>query len=169
MNRPMSVSASQRDRNAAAAARSRIARPVQGFIFGVYSGGFVAWAIMALIIVTMEGPRQSGPFIPFTLVVWVVYCTVIIVVFFFLPVLALKLGRKYPGRSRQIVLAIATGSSMAIWWFTLSYFFAVSHSGREGFLANISIVLSLVGGFVAGHIFWKQAFPPMADVSGIFR
>lgn len=164
----MNASASQRKRNASAR-RSRIARPVRGFIIGVYCGGFVAWSIMALIIVTREGPGPSAPFIPFTLIVWIVYCTMIIVVFFFLPVLALKLGRKYPGWSRQIVLAIATLSSLAIWWCTLTYIFEVSLFGREWMLVKSSIVLSLVGGAVAGDIFWKHAFPSMEDVSRIFR
>ena len=167
----MPVSASD-PQSTSAALRWRNASPVRGFILGVYLGGFVAWIILLLVIVATEiaegGSVGSTPFIPMTVAFAILYCTAIIVVFFFLPMVALKLGRRNPARSWQICLSISILSSVVIWSMCL-FLMDVPKRDLLGPVFVASAVCSIIGGAVAGCVFWKKSFPPLADLSGVFR
>jgi len=167
----MSVSPSQPE-SVSTVLRWQNARPVRGFILGVYLGGFVAWVIMCIVIISVEllkgGSSQWHIFIPATVALCVAYCAMIVIVFFFLPMITLRLGRRYPIWARPITLAISMLSSLII-WCTILLLLGIPPNDEVEPVLVASIVCSLVGGAVAGHYFWKKSFPPLAELSAIFQ
>ena len=161
---PKDISASHRWRNA---------RPVWGFVSGVYSGGFLAWVILTPIVVVESWRYNSSDSagladILFTFVFGILYCTMIVVVFFLLPMLALWLGRTYPQQARQIIVTIATISSLLIWSACL-YLMGLSSDPGFATFTYMSVSCSILGGAVAGNMFWRRSFPPLDHPPGIQR
>lgn len=168
----MPVSASDPE-SIAISLRWQNARPVWGFISGVYLAGFVAWAILTIVIVVIESrtPSPFNPwmtFVPLTVIFWALYCAMIVAVFFFLPIIALRLGRKRPHHARPITLAISVSSSLVIWLAFLTLL-GFPRTGQASVFFLSSVLCSILGGAIAGHRFWKLSFPPLEDPSPVFR
>lgn len=167
----MPVSASDPE-SVAASLRWQNARPVWGFVSGVYLGGFVAWAILAIVILVIEN-RTLNPFgsslrfIPFTVIFWVLYCTAVVAIFFFLPIIAIRLGRRRPHHARLITLAISVSSSLVIWMAFLTLL-GFPWTGPMATFSFFSVPCSILGGAIAGQRFWKLSFPPLDDPSEVF-
>ena len=148
-------------------------RPYVAFAISVYYGGFFAWLLMFatiwIVAFADSGPASELPvLVVFSIIVWLAYCTIIVLVFFFIPFLVVTLGRRYPARSWPITLLTSMSSSVAI-WLVFAWLMEMPLQGPDVVLTIASIVASLVGGAVAGHSFWKRIFPPLAAQSEIFR
>lgn len=159
--------------SAAASFIWRNARPAWGFISGVCLAGFVAWVILTIVLVVLENRAFSpfGPwmtFVPVTVHFFILYCAMIVVVFSFLPVIALRLGRRRPEHARSITLAISMSSSLVI-WLTVLTLLDFPWTGQMAVFSLASILCSILGGAIAGYRFWKLSFPPLDDPSGVFR
>ncbi len=163
------------DSGTAPAGRSRPgrgARPYIAFAFSVYYGGFYAWLLMfATLWVVAFADNLLASEIPllvvFSVIVWLAYCTIVILAFFFIPFLVMRLGRRYPAWSWPITLLISMFSSVAI-WTVIAWFLDMPLQGPDLALTLASILASVIGGAVAGHTFWKRIFPPLADRSDVF-
>ena len=142
------------------------------FVRGVYLGGFFAWLVLITLIGVTEGVPAPLPSPTVIIIVSGIfgfaYCTAVVLAFFFVPFVVVRIVRRVPDRSRALTMVFAMSSSLAIWLF-MAWLIGMSISGASASATWSGITASVVGGGIAGHTFWRRVFPPLADVSDVFQ
>lgn len=143
---------------------------LRSYAVSVLHGGIVSWLLIAAVFFVMMFLEGDSEFFMFfvlaSLVIWTVYCALVIVVFSYLPFAVVRLGRAYPAHAWSLTVSISMVSSVlscaGTSWLLSLY--------EMGFVIMFAVLgCSAIAGMVSGHEFWKRAFPPMDDLSGVFR